>query len=116
MSPEAQRIAIAEACGWIDIQMHAFTGDCQVPAGLIRCGLHVWRKEIPDYAHDLEAMREAEKGYLLGKDRPYYKHLRRVTRTAFRKDEFARNMDCIFATAAQRCEAFLKTIGKWEAK
>ena len=108
MNPEQQRIAIAEACGivgpfdnrWIKEyeeeggDVHGFTG--------FEKGELVF---IPDYLHDLNAMHEAENvlmqadlifeyGMHITTDH-HYEHLLR-------------------ATAAQRAEAFLKTIGKWE--
>jgi hypothetical protein len=108
MNQEKQRIAIAEACGivgpfdnrWIKEyeeeggDSHGFTG--------FEKGELVF---IPDYLHDLNAMHEAENvlmqadlifeyGMHITTDH-HYEHLLR-------------------ATAAQRAEAFLRTIGKWE--
>lgn len=115
MNPEKQRIAIAEACGWRIEYIHGNGMDCDVwvdPEGLIR-------EECPDYLNDLNAMHEAEKA-LTELQRGDYSHelLRMV---AIRKPYNPRSMawchmdffQVTHATAAQRAEAFLKTINKW---
>ena len=86
MTPEQQRIAIAEACGEDNDS--------------------IYRDLIPDYLNDLNAMHEAEK-----------------TLTDKAHEEFRLNLYevlgddsrlIVSSTAAQRAEAFLLTIGKWE--
>ena len=95
MTPEKQRIAIAESCGWTDIS--------DWKAGGIN-GKHPtepWTEVIPDYLHDLNAMHEAEK--VLTAEQWY-------------------DYDCLMplhpqkthTTAAQRAKAFLRVIGKWK--
>ena len=93
MNPENQRIAIAEACGWK-------TGYRDPEA---------WHP-LPDFLHDLNAMHEAEK-VLIG-DEPENSEL---------WCDFQTNLVIAcpaylsyHATASQRAEAFLRTIGKWE--
>lgn len=100
MKPEAQRIAIAEACGW-EIEPD-LTG--VKPPG---CGIFTYRgyhsiwSLLPDYLGDLNAMREAEK-MLKSEDQN------------FEYDQFVwKNYGCR-AAAAQRAEAFLRAIGKWK--
>ena len=88
MNPEQQRIAIAEACGWK-------TGYRDPEA---------WHP-LPDFLHDLNAMHDAEK-VLVSLQWVFY--LRRL-KTICNKSGWP-----IHATAAQRAEAFLRTIGKWE--
>jgi hypothetical protein len=112
MNQEKQRIAIAEACGivgpfdnrWIKEyeeeggDSHGFTG--------FEKGELVF---IPDYLNDLNAIHEAE------------------TCEAIQRVGYAKYIEClaiacgterlgalVFATASQRAEAFLRTIGKWE--
>jgi hypothetical protein len=97
MSPDKQRIAIAEACGWTDFWAGEETGtNGQDPAGL--------QAQLPDYLNDLNAMHEAEK--VLESDIPkfsaYLSILQYLSPIPVR------------ATAAQRAQAFLLTIGKWE--
>jgi hypothetical protein len=85
MSPQAQRIAIAEACGWKDEIVKAFHG-------------------LPDYLNDLNAMHEATHSLKKDQLRWYRNRLIELTGT----------FEAIDATAPQRAEAFLRTIGKWE--
>ena len=107
MKPEQQRIAIAEACGWTEIE------PCTCYDGVSRGyeptpGAH--KKHLPDYCNDLNAMHDAEK-VLIG-DEPENSEL---------WCDFQTNLVIAcqaylsyHATAAQRAEAFLRTIGKWE--
>ena len=98
MTPEAQRIAIAEKHGTMRWS-YALPKKC-VGAS------------VPDYLNDLNAMHDAEKVlirpnlYAQGGWGMYLRHLSIVT------DE----QHPIDATAAQRAEAFLRTIGKWEVE
>lgn len=98
MTPEAQRIAIAEACGHGDYGTR----------------MNGWRDEeiagLPDYLNDLNAMHEAEKALLKIDDFCGYWETYSNVLTAKMGC-----MDIFHATAAQRAEAFLRTIGKWEA-
>jgi hypothetical protein len=118
MNKEKQRIAIAEACGWKDIKdtnhedvniesrsISCWSGLTGVPPKFIH---YENRIRIPDYLNDLNAMAEAEK--VLQDDREaafrgwlWLAHGQPELRCAI-----------VHATAAQRAEAFLKTIGKWE--
>ena len=71
-------------------------------------------EQLPDYLHDLNAVRELEvklcdmtsdeaKGVSLD-------HYVRILESV----AFYEKMGAIGATAAQRCEALLRTIGKWK--
>tara|TARA_R110002126_G_scaffold122079_1_gene263733 strand:- start:593 stop:898 length:306 start_codon:yes stop_codon:yes gene_type:complete len=98
MSPEAQRIAIAEACGIVS--KDRWGPLYKTPRGIMR--------DCPDYLADLNAMHEAEKvfeGY--GMRQSYRRNLLIACDTT-------EPNEVISATAAQRAEAFLLTIGKWE--
>lgn len=88
MTPEAQRMAIAEACAPMK------------------------GAETPDYLNDLNAMHEAEKTLAPIKIRRYVGELW----FTMCEDNVAGQMEIgtIHATARQRAEAFLRTIGKWE--
>lgn len=93
MNAEAQRIAIAEACGW--------TADswCLMPNGWIFADI------VPDYLTDLNAMHFAEQSIRRDHD-VYGLYLSHLNRTA---------PECrVHATPAQKAEAFLRAIGKWE--
>lgn len=102
MSPDAQRIAIAEWCGWTwDIN------DSKQVYWMHKNKPFLSFKEPPDYLNDLNAIHEAEEKL-----------------SPSQKDLFANSIihpthgphwrfNCLHATAAQRAEALLKTIGKW---
>jgi len=119
MTPEAQRIAIAEACGWI------WHGDALWPKDPNN---FYWKKDhlnyrtLPDYLNDLNAMHEAEEhaihnlmdadewgeyGMLLKRSHPHGLFLNGEV-------DYHDLATILHATASQRAEAFLRTIGKWE--
>ena len=95
MNPEKQRRTILEACGkWHSGWPHQYMNQSDR------------LRHIPDYLNDLNAMHEVEK-----------------TLTDKAHEEFRLNLYemlgddsrlIVSATAAQRAEAFLRTIGKWE--
>jgi hypothetical protein len=84
---------IAKACGW-KLKKHYWL----TPEG---CEAFGW--DIPDYSTDLNAMHEAEKG--LENPDCYEKWL---------ADVCGGTSYLFHATAQQRAEAFLKTLGKWK--
>ena len=95
MNHDKQRIAIAEACGIVS--KDKWGSLYKTPRGILR--------DCPDYPTDLNAMHEAEKVLTLPERRKYRKTLLGHCEPA---------SIAIHATAAQRAEAFLLTIGKWE--
>jgi len=108
MTPEQQRIAIAEACGWKMVKDHPdYMPYWEDPNGnMIAIG--IYGNRFPDYLNDLNAMHEAEK-MLIEKDRSRYTdNICGITPCAY--DGW---FSCAHATAAKRAEAFLRTIGKW---
>jgi len=109
MNKEAQRIAIAEARGYINIRKSS-TG------GLVADTVQGWiYLKLPDFLHDLNAMHDVERGMDDALHKKYRRELRFVTgcgastTTELELD----NRKFFEATAAQRAEAYLKTIGKW---
>jgi hypothetical protein len=114
MNEEKQRIAIAEACGW-----QRFCPD-KDPNYWYKPG---WREvvitnKLPDYLNDLNAMRGAE-GVLGGEKRvEYLDALLDVLGLNLGPGGWDMDFNSVWqmtaATAAQRAEAFLKTLGKWE--
>lgn len=125
MNPTKQRIAIAEYCGWKYRPEHDV--EFNTPAG--RVAPESWRIDypngdceatcfdgLPDYLNDLNAMHEAEKK--LEKRYEYTEKLGRILGITYGPDGEMEKTDFEFdlahATASQRAEAFLKTIGKWE--
>jgi hypothetical protein len=139
MTPEAQRVAIAEACGWKHIRElgdpmknrwvcftdcpngyppESFTSETMVGLHPSNCeGARL--SKLPDYLNDLNAMAEAEHRLEYQADawcgeegcgsapEAYMNHIQ----------DIVGNDDWMFmgASAAQRAEAFLKTIDKWTA-
>jgi hypothetical protein len=107
MKPEQQRIAIAEACGWkLVTDNPCYEPYWENPTGnmiAVSCGMR-----LPDYLNDLNAVREAEKV------------LKEDSEAAFRGWLWLAHgqpeMRCkiIHATAAQRAEAFLRTLNLWK--
>lgn len=108
MSPQAQRVAIAEACGWVRVPNKKAW--CQHHLCL---GPHVKLAELPDYLSDLNAMHGSEK--VLNDAQKY--HYRNYAMQAVATPFVSETEDCIFtmvhATASHRAEAFLRTLGKW---
>ena len=106
MSPDKQRIAIAEACGWT---WEPF-GDGSYCWNSPGPSKRIFYSQPPDYLNDLNAMHEAEK--MLGS---FEMPMEDGTLPAEYWDYLCEVSTCyVNATAAQRAEAFLKTIGKWE--
>ena len=113
MSPEKQRIAVAKAIGWTNIKiipLPASNKKHSGEAGVSVCGARhpSWgfgSCSVPDYPNDLNAMHEAEKVLTEHQnDSIYPRNL-----GAWRNPTKA-----IYAPAAQRSEAFLRTLGLWE--
>jgi len=106
MSDGQINIAIAKACGLTIVSdgiMHHLT-PCgkkteHDPEGCLL-------KECPDYCKDLNAMHEAEKRLLSG----YWMRYCECLNCLLGKSLYA----SVHATARQRAEAFLRTLGKWE--
>jgi len=104
MKPEAQRIAIAEACGWTSIS--------DWKAGGIN-GQHPtepWVEVIPDYLTDLNAMHEAE---VLNFRSISAVERYRAALHGVLVAKFAVESD-ITSCASHRAEAFLRTLNLWE--
>ena len=110
MKPEEQRIAIAESVGYqiVEIPTGIIVYKPNETAGFGYC---VGERDdpkileiLPDYLHDLNAMHEAEK-WLIEDDQHVY--------GCYCIDLQEEYGNTVHLTAAQRAEAFLKTIGKW---
>lgn len=97
MTEEQKRIAIAEACGWKwKDNKQRKEAHWYAPSGMMYLN-------PPDYFHDLNACHEMEKTI-----RPPQKPTWDMWEDFFRRFE-----DDPHATAAQRAEAFGKTLGLW---
>ena len=135
MNPEQQRIAIAKACGWTDIQINfdsksgligkkrSIPSYCHsIPyQGYNFEGSHRsdYGAGIPDYLNDLNAMHEVESFIRNAQDQMRYAS---ETLIAMGFDDLMEasdlNVDYCWhvmgATAAQRAKAFLKTLNLWK--
>jgi hypothetical protein len=106
MKSEPQRIAIAEACGYTHVRIvKSLDGPPDHCIGHHPAQPH----SIPDYLNDLNAIQQVVLGLPMGGCEPC-------------QIRFTENLqgicwswpETVNATAAQRAEAFLKTVGRWE--
>jgi len=116
MTPEAQRLTIHEALGWVPtkplpclgyVPLHAFEKDGSYYGGL---------SAVPDYLNDLNAMHEAEMACLTTPDQ--HRSFRFHLQTIVAREPLGRTESLGWryeqATAAQRAEAFLRTLNIWK--
>jgi hypothetical protein len=96
LSNDQINILIAEHCGWTYVIYDKYFGAFGTNPN--RVLLIEEDEAIPDYVKDLNAMHEAEKT-LTYQQRVAYMNILLET------------PGCVFATATQRAEAFLKVIG-----
>ena len=118
MKPEAQRIAIAEACGWMEIKDDDFSEygvPCFILMGIAPRGSGL-RTALPDYLNDLNAMHEAENNLEGMNKAEFAVQLCRVAGKDWPNGIGGGSFTHVHTTAAQRAEAFLRTIGKWEGE
>ncbi len=103
MTNDQINAAIAQACGWMDIE--------ECTCGFKTRGNPPWysahKKHIPNYCNDLNAMHEAEN--VLTEDQfKWYTHwLEKLMPNT-------RYWSLLCAPASRRAEAFLRVLGKWE--
>jgi hypothetical protein len=122
MDPIKQRIAIAEYLGYIDVREYVVDMDDDCLSLMGRKSQKEPLEFIEYYTNDLNAMHEAEKMLSTkvnerggtSQKRSYVMILGHLMTTFDRFGEENTKGNPVFATAAQRAEAFLKTIGKWE--
>lgn len=103
MSPEAQRIAIKEECGWLLDHVNRYAM-YYVPIDDYHVG---------DPLNDLNAIHEAVKSLPQQLKPRYFACLCNVVSGAISLNGYSEATE---ATASQRCEAFLRTIGKWRGE
>jgi hypothetical protein len=100
MSPAKQRIAIAKACGWTEESWR-----------LSAIGW-LFADAVPDYLNDLNAMHEAENSLTEAQRIAYSDYLYDM---ASEHQINTGQWRYLSMNAAQRAEAFLRTIGRWES-
>lgn len=121
MKPEEQRIAISEWCGWKRSERWDYSlygtvnrGDTEaseLSPAYEKDGILYRVENLPNYLTSLDDIHEAEMKLEEPGCSMYCRNLSKICCP----------IDCqqhlcgytIHATAAQRCEALLKTIGKW---
>lgn len=108
MNSNEQRIAIAEACGCeID-----YWPDGSGRFSVVKNNTYI---DLPDYLNDLNAMHEAEKVLTDEEYWDYSVKLETLYATSGSpKNVIVDERKIISSTAAQRAEAFLRTLGRWE--
>jgi hypothetical protein len=114
MTPEAQRIAIAEACGITQISSDWWGW---IFAGIEYPGDLPPHVKVPDYLNDLNAMHEAEEGsHIFQSWRDSERWLDELELAVIgRKAESRPDLSFVFrAKAPQRARAFLKTLYLWQ--
>ena len=113
MTHNEQRIAIAKVCGWTAEQdsngwwraRHKLTGNA---VELWLSERNVWSVGIPDYLGDLNAMHEAEQVLFCDKWK-WLAYVNNLNEMPSLQDEWL--CVSIHATAPQRAQAFLRTLG-----
>ncbi len=112
MTPESQRIAIATACGWKNV--HTLIVKNVTKKGDDRkVGITSDDGWVPQYLNDLNAMHEAEK--VLDEDQHQYDYVGHLVKKDWSEAwSFTDAQKAIHATATQRAEAFLRTLGLWK--
>jgi len=98
MDKQEQRITIAEACGYTNIKPRKINGEIK--------GFTSDQGLIPDYLNDLNAMHDAERVLTYKQGGEMTLWIQRMTCSGYGPQ--------LFATAAQRAEAFLKTLNLWK--
>jgi len=112
------RIAIAEANGreWT-MEDHLQSGYHSWQDFADQCGNEVLDDELPNYCNDLNAMHEVENRINAQQEDLYEFWLGEITKTsslAIRRSFVGERFNLAHATALQRAEAYLRTIGKWK--
>lgn len=120
MNKTDQDLAIAHACGWRFNPSYTRANDDEQPSGAwIAPGVEGGFFNVPAYSTSLNAMHDAETA-MEGNESfvvNYNAHLVRIVHDAnldaFHAGKITVAGKVWHATAAQRAEAFLRTINKW---
>lgn len=109
MDTTKQRIAIHEALGWTLTRGN----DMTMVRDVWNREDGSWDHECPDYLNDLNAMHEAEKVLTKTQQIQFALRLAEIVGASIPGYELGA-FKMMHATATQRAEAFLRTLGKWE--
>lgn len=102
MTDQQINAAIAKQCDWKDVWRAPNASETAYFVGTSPSGEFL---PVPNYCNDLNDMHEAEKvlvNQFTTIEEAYWRNLQQV------------KPHPIYATARQRAEAFLRTLGKWE--
>ena len=116
MTKEQINIAIAESLKWKFVPSHDVRGKAVPDYWTHEDFPAVWADYPRDYVNDLNAMHEAWCSLTLWQHQAFRHELQAVIAYA-QEDEEPHKGPChsvCNATALQRAEAYLKTIGKWK--
>jgi len=115
MTPQQQRIAIATACGWTNVAP-VIVKNVKHEGDDITVGISSDDGWIPDYLNDLNACHQMEKVLNYEQAELFEDALCDIVHAANREKDYAFPWAFfrIHATAAQRCEAFLRTLDLWQ--
>jgi hypothetical protein len=119
MTDEQINVAIAEACGWVDRGSfnESRPEDHKFKRRIGNTENYEWRWQHEfNYCRDLNAMHEAEKllDYQQAEDFGDMMYNLCADENSEQDNPFPWRFAVIHATARQRAEAFLRTLGKWE--
>ena len=114
MTDQEINIAIAEVRGWdfdpFEAHERGSRGRwCKSPEGEM-----FFRHHAPNYCNDLNAMHEAEKILEPNQAGQMMTHLSDLLYETWKRSDYWGEWLRIHATARQRAEAFLRTLGKWK--
>jgi hypothetical protein len=115
MTPEQQQIAIAEVCGWTQCE---YVASLNLAKGIppinnsLKYGTYEnGMAQLPDYLNDLNACHEMEQVLFCDKWK-WLAYVNNLNEMPSLQDEWL--CVSIHATAPQRAEAFLRTLGLWQ--
>ena len=109
MTDQEINIAIAEACGWESI----WKDDRGNMRGFhMQHGADGNKRLVPFYITDLNAMHEAEKVLREMQTMTYIDRLGEIVSQGMGDGSYGEIWNMLHATARQRAEAFLRTLGK----
>jgi hypothetical protein len=116
MTNEQQRIAIAEACGWNCLGMVTLVGVGTPYLWQHLDGRTIMHDHLPDYPNDLNAMHESVEGLSERQKQQYEVYLEEIVcgNVCQAQWPMGRLAKVSNATAAQRAEAFLRTLNLWK--
>jgi len=113
MTPDQQQRAIEKVCGWIIANPENDRADYRhwTPPNCVAKPNHMYGDRPPDYLTDLNAMHEAEK---VIPRQLYHVDYWQKCYGRFQQILSELTITPYSATASQRAEAFLRTLGLWK--